>query len=139
MAWITLVASNVLDRLAGDELFAYEQSGGNEDGDRLTGILSQVTTLVRGKALSCSENIAKAGATGTIPDELLWAAVTIARQSLINSLPTAEGEADPRRDELDRANRQLDDAAECKLRIESSTGTITSSVGVFGGETLLDF
>lgn len=139
MAWITLNKTHVLDRMAGDELSSFENAGGNLDGDRLTGILSQITTLVRGKVSACSENIAKMGVVGTIPDELLWAAATLARTSLLNSLPAWTGELGPREKEIEEAHRQLNDVASCKFGIVSSDGIVTDSVGVFGGADLLDF
>ena len=140
MAWAAITESDVLNRMADYERLAYESAGGNEDNDRLTGIITQVTGLVRGKVAACHENIAKMGDDGTIPDELLWAAVTIIRGSLINTVPAMEGEKDNRQREMDSAWDMLDQVASCKHRIGSADGgEVSSSVGVYGGHALLNF
>ena len=97
MAWITLTSEHVKDRLAFDELNAIEATGGG-DGDRLTGILAQVTSLVRAKVAACDDN--SIGDAGTIPEECLHAAATLAKHDLRATLPsTGLDESDLRADE----------------------------------------
>lgn len=141
MAWITIAESDVLNRLSDGEKTAFELASGNSTPSRLAGILSQVTALVRGKVASCKDNRGNMGDTGTIPDELLWAACTIARHSLISNLPTFDEQPDARNRELDQAYKQLDDVASCEFGIASpdGSGDIVQSVGVYGGSDLLEF
>lgn len=139
MAWITLTEDHVLARLSQSERDAYESAGGAGVADKLADILGQVTSRVRGKVAACSENIDKMGAAGTIPDELLWAAATIARQSLIASIPTLDGTGENREKELEDAKEQLKDAAACKIGITDLSGDVSDSVGQYGGTTRYDF
>lgn len=140
MSWITLAESHVLDRLSTDERDAIEAAGEDSSTDKLAGILTQVTALVRGKVATCDENLPKMGADGTIPDELLWAAATIARDSLVASLPVSESDSEERKAEARRANELLDQAARCEMRIEDSNDTIPESgVGDYDGDALLTF
>lgn len=137
MSWITLAAPHVLDRLSTDERDAIERAGEDSSTDRLAGIVTQVTAMVRGKVATCSENLAKMGAAGTIPDELLWAAATIARDSLVASLPVSESDSEERKAEKRRADELLDQAARCELRIEDPDGALPEAdddgAGDYGG------
>ncbi|MEM9235193.1 MAG: hypothetical protein AAGB14_00340 [Verrucomicrobiota bacterium] len=143
MSWVTLTESDVLARLSENEKTCYEETGEESPADRLTGIILQVTALVRGKVASCDENLGKLGAAGTIPSECLWAAATIARGSLVASLPLEEGETDPRSEELKKAHAILDQVAACELRIEDPSGTIPeaadSGAGSYGGCPHMEF
>lgn len=143
MSWITLAASHVLDRCSTDERDAIEAAGEDSSTDKLAGILTQVTALVRGKVATCSENLAKMGEAGTIPDELLWAAATVARESLVASLPVSESDSEERKAEMRRANDLLDQASRCEIRIADSDGEIPESedggAGEYGGSSLLEF
>jgi hypothetical protein len=143
MSWITLSEDELLARLSSTELDSIQSAGETTPTDRITGILSQVTELVRGKVATCAENLALMGPAGTIPSELQWAAVTIARASLIASLPISNGETDPRQEEFREATRQLDAAARCELKIASEDGSLPGAAdggaGSYGGMPLLDF
>lgn len=143
MSWITLTEAHVKARLATAELEEIEEAGEVESTDRLAGILTQVTALVRGKVLTCDENLAKVGDSGTIPEECLWAAATIARDSLVASLPVAESETSPRQEETRKAHSILDQVASCKLRIEGPSGSLPEAedggAGEYGGAELLGF
>ena len=55
MSWITLTTDHIKARLAEDELLAIEATGGGT-GDRLTDIITQVTSLVRSKFAACHKN-----------------------------------------------------------------------------------
>jgi hypothetical protein len=145
MSWITLTADNIRGRLAKDEIDGYVIAGNQEqDGvDTLAEIISQVTAMVRGKVASNRDNLSKLGPDGTIPDECLFAACTIARDALVGSLPLSEGATEVRKEELRKAHSFLDDVASGKVRIEDSNGTMpeaeTTSSTAYGGSSLLDF
>lgn len=142
MAWITLTAEHIKSRLAVDELDAVEDTGNEGDATpRLPGIIEQVTLLVRGKVAACKDNTLDADAT-KIPEELLWAAATIAKHDIRASLPTtgSEEETRLRQREIDQAFRQLDDAAACRLSITNPDGAVSGQLGgCYGGANLLDF
>lgn len=141
--WLALEESHVLSRLSTEELDQYEASGEQSPSGKLSGIIDQVTSRVRGRVAACDANLIKMGPDGTIPSELLWAASTIARNSLAAVLPTRLGEDKIREDETRRAEKDLDDASSCKLRIAGPDGTIpetqVDSGGVYGGEPLMQF
>lgn len=149
MSWITITADHVLSRLAQGELDAVQETGNTTDSalatynDKLAGILSQVTSMVRGKVASCRDNLPKLGPDGTIPEECLFAACTIARDALVGSLPLSEGATEVRKEELREAYRLLNSVASCEIRIADATGIIPeaaeSSFASFGGAALLDF
>ena len=135
MAWITLTTDDIRNRLAECELEAIEETGGGT-GDRLAGILDQVTSLVRAKVGACNRN--ELGAAGTIPAECLHSAATIARHNLRATLPTtgSEDEGEMRRSEYQDAMNFLNDVAECKIGIvlESTAEIGGRSNGCYGGD-----
>lgn len=145
--WITPTTDHVKARLAKDELDSYldaiDQAG---DGiDVMAGILSQVVSLVRGKVASNRDNLVKMGAAGTIPDECLFAACTIARDALVGSLPLSEGASDVRKTELRLAHEFLTAVAKGDVRIEDGSGAIPETAAesdespTYGGNAMLDF
>ena len=140
MAWITLTVDQVRDRLAFDELGAIEATGGG-DGDRLAGILLQVTALVRAKVGACDDN--PLGDAGTIPEECLHAAATLAKHDIRASLPSTglEDEGDLRKDEYRAAQDFLSDVAACDIGIEKPDGSYIGGgdTGCFGGDPLYKF
>lgn len=148
MSWITLTTDHIKARLSLDEIAAYTDAAGqNDEGgvDILAGIIGQVTGLVRSKVASHRENLPKMGTAGTIPDECLFAACTIARDSLPATLPLSEGATELRKEELRKAHQFLDDVAAGKVRIEDAAGelpeadTSETTSPTYGGSPLLDF
>ena len=145
MSWTALTADNIRGRLSRDELDGYMTAGDQEsDGvDALTEIILQVTAMVRGKVASNVANITKMGAAGTIPDECLFAASTIARDALVGSLPLSEGATEVRKEELRKAHSFLDSVASGGVRIEDADGALpetpTAASVSYGGNTLLEF
>jgi len=118
---------------------AYEEAGDSSGlTTNLAGILAQVTGLVRGKVAACRDNLGKLGAAGTIPEECVFAAATIARDALVGSLPLSEGATEVRREELRRAHEFLDSVAACKVRVDGEEVT-EAATGVWGGRELLEF
>ena len=139
MAWVTLTTDHVKSRLAEDEIYAIEETGGG-DGARLTGIISQVTALVRAKVAGCENNTL--GDAGTIPEEALHAACAIARHNLSTTVSSAMGEeeAKARLTEYRDAMTFLTDIAECKIKITNADGEVVEqATGLYGGADLLDF
>lgn len=128
-----------MDRLSEDERSAYEAAG--EDGSalpRLPGILSQITTLIRGKVAACDKNRGRMGAAGTIPEECVFIGATLAREALVASQPTPEGVTDPRREEIKQAHSFLDKIASCDVAIADDSGNypgepIDTSQALWGG------
>jgi hypothetical protein len=146
MSWIALTPAAIQARLAKDELESYLDAGEHAaDGlDALGEIIAQVTAMVRGKVASCRDNLSKLGPAGTIPDECLFAASTIARDALVGSLPLSEGSTELRREELRKAHDFLDSVARCEVRIEDATGEIAeaaqgTAASSYGGSPLLNF
>lgn len=139
MSWITLTTDHIKARLAEDELLAIEGTGGGT-GDRLTAIIIQVTALIRSKVAACHKN--ELGTAGTIPEECLHAAATIAKHDLRSSLPSTGGEdeGDLRKEEYRSAMDFLRDVASCKIGIENTSGDIGGrESGCFGGDPKYDF
>lgn len=142
MAWIALTEDDIKSRLSINELETWDDAGQDEGSEvsRMPGIITQVTGLVRGRVASCRDN--QLSTAGLIPEELLWAAATIAKYMLLNSIPAIGDSAqEERRDENRRAHEMLDQAAKCELLI-SGDDSITNANQVeseFGGEPLLDF
>ena len=138
MAWIVLTEDHVKARIAAAEWTAYVDAA--DVSGQVAGILLQVTGLVRSKAASCRENIGKMGPSGTIPDECLFAACTIARDALVGSLPLDEGASELRKEELRKAHSFLDSVAACDLRIEDASGALpeiaSDATASVGGEAL---
>ena len=138
MSWITLTADHVKARLAEEELYAIESTGGG-DGDRLAGILTQVTSLVRASVAACHKNLL--GPAGTIPEECLHAAATIAKHDVRASLPsTGSDDTELRKEEYRDATGFLKSVARCEIGIENDGGEIAGRAsGCYGGEPKHDF
>jgi len=141
MAWITLTEANIKDRLSINEIETWDDAGQDEGSEvsRLPGIITQVTGLVRGRVASCRDN--QLSAAGLIPEELLWSAATIAKNMILNSIPTGVEIAQERSDENRRAHEMLDQAAKCELLITGDDGISTANqvASTFGGDPLLSF
>jgi len=145
--WITLTPANIKGRLAKDELESYVDAGAQADEgvDTLAEIITQVVAMVRGKVASNPSNTGKMGAAGTIPDECLFAACTIARDALVGSLPLSEGSTDVRKEELRNAHAFLSSVASGDVRIENAAGVIpefsttSTTPAAYGGTDLVFF
>lgn len=139
MPWISLTSDHVKARLAEEELTAIEGAGGGT-GDRLAGIIQQVTSLVRAKVAACHKN--ELGASGTIPEECLYSACTIAKHSLLSSVSSYTGDDGKLRgEEFREANKFLYDVAKCEIGIstEDDTTVSGSDSGSYGGAPIYDF
>ncbi|YCM47017.1 hypothetical protein V2O64_24555 (plasmid) [Verrucomicrobiaceae bacterium 227] len=139
MPWIALTSAHIKARLAEEELEEIEATGGG-DGDRLSGIIEQVTSLVRASVAACHKN--QPGPDGTIPEECLHAAATIAKHDIRASLPTTGGDDDNklRIEEYRDATGFLKSVARCEIGIENHGGGIAGrDSGCFGGDPKHDF
>lgn len=139
MSWVSLTREHVMDRMAEHELDAIEQTGGGP-GDRLTGILAQVTALVRGKVAACRSNTL--GDAGKIPEECVFAAATLCRHALRSALPVMAGDAEleTRRAEYAGAMAFLDQVAACEVAITDDEGPVSGAdSGSFGGDAKHSF
>ena len=141
MAWITLTEANIKDRLSANEIESWDDAGQDVGSEvsRIPGIITQVTSLVRGRVATCRDS--QLGLAGLIPEELLWSAATIAKNMILNSIPTGVEIAQERSDENRRAHEMLDQAADCKLSItgDDSVTTANQVASEFGGDCLLNF
>lgn len=142
MSWIALTEEDIKSRLAANELETWDSAGQSEGEvvSRVPGIIAQTTGLIRGRVASCRDNLLDPD-TCKIPEELLWAAATIAKNMILASLPASgQDVSEERRDENRRAHEMLDQAASCDLLIAGDDGTTANQVAsVYGGDCLLDF
>ena len=142
MAWIELTESDLKVRLSADEIASWDSAGQEEDNvvSRVPGIIQQTTGLVRGRVASCVNNRLDPNPC-LIPEELLWAAASIAKYMMLSSIPaTGIDTSEERRDESRRAYDMLDQAASCELLIADDSGqTANQTTPEFGGCALLDF
>ena len=139
MSWIALTSDHIKARLAEDELNAIEETGGG-DGDRLAGIITQVTSLVRASVAACHKNLL--GPSGTIPEECLHAAATIAKHDIRASLPSITGDDENklRIEEYRDATGFLKSVSKCEIGIENDDGDISGrDSGCYGGDPKYNF
>lgn len=139
MAWIALAESHVMDRLSEDERAAYEAAGEEEGAtDRLPGILIQITAKFRGAIAACDKNRGRMGPSGTLPEEAIFDAATLARDALAASLPTPEGATELRTKETNQAEEFLKRVASCDIAIADDSGNypgepIDTAQALWGG------
>ena len=142
MAWIELKESDIKVRLSAAEISAWDSAGQEEDNvsSRLPGIIQQTTYLVRAKVSACVNNRLNTNKC-LIPEELLWAAASIAKYMMLSSIPTTGIDtSEERRDESRRAYDMLDQAASCELLIADDSGqTANQTTPEYGGCALLNF
>ncbi|MCW1887714.1 hypothetical protein OKA04_23455 [Luteolibacter flavescens] len=137
MSWVQLTSTHVLARLTTDEKEAFEAVGEDTSTDKLSGIIEQVTSLVRSKVASCSSNTM--GPAGTIPSGSLWHAVSLCRAGLVAAQPTMEGQTDPRAAETREAYRYLDQLARCEVLADVPEVPPVPVSGSWGSKPLMDF
>lgn len=108
MAWIPVTADDIGTRLADPELDA-ARNALVAAGDPLPDIVSAVVAEVRGRVAANRAN--RLGPAGTIPDELLNAALALVRGRLLSRLPVASLMTEDRRAEIKSAEQLLRDVA----------------------------
>lgn len=112
MSWISVTVADIATRLADPELDA-ARNALVAAGDPLPDIVSAVVAEVRGYVGACRTN--RLGPAGTIPDELLNAALALIRGRLLSRLPVTSLDTDARRKEVDSAERLLREVAACRF------------------------
>jgi len=124
MSWIAFTAADVAKRLNSTEVAAMRPLG----NDPLPDIVTQVIREVRSRVRAFQTN--KLGAEGTIPDELLLAAINRARYELITVLPVATLMTEDRRQTNKDALAALDRVADGRMLIEQPASADVSAENV---------
>ncbi|MDR0536183.1 MAG: DUF1320 family protein [Puniceicoccales bacterium] len=118
MPWISLTVDDVARKVAGAELEALRGAAlGSGQPDPLPGLIADAVDKIRGYAGACSRN--RLGPPGTIPHQLVDAALVLIRNSALNRLPVDFLNTAPRQKEYDDAMALLHDLAACKFSIET--------------------
>jgi phage gp36-like protein len=126
MSWVTLTEAKFLAQLTGAETSALKSAAlASGQTEPLTETLANVVQQVRGYVAANSSN--RLGDGVTIPQELVSAAVAIARYVALNRLPVKSLLTDTRISEYRDALTLLRDVAAGKFRIEQPA-TISSQV-----------
>lgn len=108
MSWISVTVADIATRLADPELDA-ARNALVASGDPLPDIVSAMVAEVRGRVAANRAN--RLGPAGTIPDELLNAALALIRGRLLSRLPVAALMTEERRAEIKSAEQLLRDVA----------------------------
>ena len=120
MAWKTITDLDVLGKSTGGEVDAARTAAlAVDQADPVPGIIDQVVREVRGYVATCSRN--SLGPAGTIPDELLGAALNRIRFECATRIPGGALLDEDRRTANRDALAMLRDAAACKITIEQPT------------------
>jgi len=146
MAWISLTADDVKERLSGPEYDAFQTwhlDSGQADPipDTILGVVGEI----RGRVGACQRNTL--GAAATIPDELYSAALTLISWRLSLRLPGggAHLQDEGRRKDYEDATELLRAVARCEFAVEQPTThscdvvNNANSAGQFGGCTRATF
>jgi Protein of unknown function (DUF1320) len=134
MAWLTLTTDQVINSLTQQEQSMMTDPSSSVD---LANIVQSVTALVRGKVFSWRQNqtLIPLALPGTIPDELLAAAISIARFKFLTHLPGTQLITVDRRADKDEAYAYLDDVASGEMIILGPDAvTVPSNPADTGGE-----
>jgi hypothetical protein len=134
LAWLTLTTDQVINSLTTQEQSMMTDPASSVD---LANIVQSVTALVRGKVFSWNPNqgLLPMVTPGTIPEELLAAAISIARFKFLTHLPGTQLITKERSADKDEAYAYLDDVAAGKMIILAPDGaTIPSNPADQGGE-----
>lgn len=112
--WVPVTEQSILSKLSSPELNALRTAAtAPGQGDPLGEVIAQVVREVRGHVAACKAN--RLGPAGTIPDELLGAAINRVRYELATRLPVTTLLTEPRIAANDQANTLLRDTAACRF------------------------
>jgi hypothetical protein len=115
--WTTITDAHILGKSAGGEVAAAREAAlADGQTDPVPGIVEQVVREVRAAVATCERNTL--GPVGTIPDELLGAALNRIRFECATRLPGGALMDEDRRTANRDALRMIERAAECKVTIE---------------------
>lgn len=113
-AWINLTEADLTNALTSKERDVFGMAvSGDTPTDRVPGILSDVTSLVRSYIASCERNVMDADVTH-IPRMAMHHAIAIARWRLLTALPKYVP-GDARKEEYERAMTFFEEMAKCKI------------------------
>jgi hypothetical protein len=116
MSWITLTEAHIATAITGPELTAAKSVVlATGQTPPLAEVLGQVTGYVRSRVGACDKNTL--GPAGTIPDELLAAAIDIAIYRLTKRLPGKILAKQERIDAADKAESLMRDVAACNVAL----------------------
>lgn len=140
MPWVKFTADHIRDRVSDDEVDVCERIGSSDEGgSKIDRIVSQITSLVRGKCLA-NADIEFVGPDGTIPDFCVFHAATMGMNALLGLPPVAEGMTDPRREAQRDAVKFLDGLKDmAKAAFDAAPVSLATSSASYGGEPLLEF
>jgi hypothetical protein len=133
MAWIPLDSDDVLNSLSDAEQSQFAAAPSAQAD--LSNLVVTVTNQVRGKVNAARRNQGHLGPTGTIPDELQAAALSIIRYKLLTHLPGTQLITEDRRTDHRDALGLLDAVARGEMVVVRGDETVTPPVGSdYGGE-----
>lgn len=116
MSWITLTEAHIATAITGPELTAAKGVVlATDQTPPLAEVLGQVTGYVRSRVGACDKNTL--GPAGTIPDELLAAAIDLAIYRLTKRLPGKILAKQERIDAADKAEALMKDVAACSVAL----------------------
>lgn len=116
MSWIAITPELVLGKFAGAEDEAARTAAlAAGQADPVPDLIAQIVREVRGYVAACSKN--NLGPEGTIPDELLGAALNRLRFEMAGRLPGSPLMDEDRRTANANALSMLRDAAACRIAI----------------------
>lgn len=113
MTWITLSLTDLNDYLVGAQVAALNSSAlASGQSARFTNIMTDMVNRIRVKIESCPRNYVSATPL-TIPPEVKWIACYLIIEALQSAIPGLQLTED-QRNQIAKANAQLDRIAECK-------------------------
>jgi hypothetical protein len=127
MSWITITDAQILGKSAGAEVEAARSAAlATGQADPVPGIVAQIVREVRGYVAGCDKNTL--GPEGTIPDELLGAALNRIRFECATRLPGGALLDEDRRQSNRDALAMLRDAAACRLALAQPATATTEQI-----------
>lgn len=142
MAWISLTADDVKERISGTEFDTLQTEDlGTAQTDPIPETINVVVGEIRGRVGACQRN--ELGPAGTIPEELEGAALTLIAFRL--SLRLAGGgihlQDEGRKQDYEDAKALLEAVARCEFAVEQppSFDSETPKRSEWGSETKLAF
>ena len=128
MAWITLTAGDLAERMAGPEYDAVRKAATGTYGQEQAQVLADTVAEVRGRVAACARN--RLGPAGTVPEELRGAALAIFRWRFLTRVPGLKALlTDARKAEYDDALRLLEAASACRFAVEQPEEPVETDTG----------
>jgi Protein of unknown function (DUF1320) len=130
LAWLPLLTDDVLNSLSATEQNQMTDPSSAAD---LAQIVVNVMNLIRGRVLASRQGLT--GPPGTIPEELLTAAISIARFRFLTHLPGTQLITKERAADKDEAYAQLEAVAKGEFYVmDANNETPGPSADTGGGE-----